>query len=723
MRVFLFLLAACRTSQPPTELPDTDLTPTRPASEVDAPVSEPARDAPNILVIIADDLGVDATSTYPYHPSAPHTPALEALAAEGTTFDQFWATPACTTTRAALITGQHGFTSGVTHVPAALPPGIPTLPSTLRDHGYHTAAFGKWHLGGGRPPADHPHAFGIDHFAGNLANIGDYRAWDLTINGQASPETAYHTTKITDLAIEHLRAVPEGKPWFAWMAYAAPHAPFHQPPADLAPVHGSRPAQQYQAMVEAMDHEIARLLEAVPPNTYVLFLGDNGTPPRARHADLYARDHAKGSVYEGGIRTPFIVSGPGIRKGERTDALANATDVFATVLGLAGVDVTPPSHSVDLTPALRQESGSPRDLNYSEYTQDGALSWTVRDADLKVIVHADGRIERFATRDFGEVSPLADSPEARVLLEAGATLRANVNAPAGSAELSACTEVARSGSHTARGPSGALVGNVSIRVDGNHCVVEANGIPDHAFGDPKRPFPHDVAAVAHAYRFPTAPRRMPNPTPLTLDADDGVMLNGVPIDVLAAACFGVGDGKIGCNDPTTPWRFDPVHPANTFRMDAQFAHTQPDGGYHYHGPPNVPARPAIVGFAADGFPIRSPWIREGNTVRELRPSYRLKTGNRQPQPGAAAHPGGSYDGTFRDDWTYEAGHGDLDACNGMAFPSGYAYVATTGFPYFPACFTGQPDPSFAKRGPANGSRSKAKGGKAKGTKAKAKLRR
>jgi hypothetical protein len=139
--------------------------------------------------------------------------------------------------------------------------------------------------------------------------------------------------------------------------------------------------------------------------------------------------------------------------------------------------------------------------------------------------------------------------------------------------------------------------------------------------------------------------------------------------------------------------------ANGFRVDSHNAHTQPDGTYHYHGDPNALfdrsgniASP-VVGFAADGFPIYGSYIEENGLIREVTPSYQLKTGDR---PSGVGSPGGVYDGSFRDDYEYIAGSGDLDECNGRMVGDQYAYFITQRFPYIVGCSKGAVDDSFLK---------------------------
>ena len=162
-----------------------------------------------------------------------------------------------------------------------------------------------------------------------------------------------------------------------------------------------------------------------------------------------------------------------------------------------------------------------------------------------------------------------------------------------------------------------------------------------------------------------------------------------------------GDLGVSVNDPDQPWQFDPLHAPNGFQVDTHNAHTQPDGTYHYHGVPNaLYANDAttvspVVGFAADGFPIFGSVVETDSGVRELRSSYQLKSGAR---PTGDGQPGGTYDGTFRDDYEYVEGSGVLDECNGMSVDRVYRYHMTDGFPHVLGCFRGIPDASFIKRG-------------------------
>ncbi len=244
---------------------------------------------------------------------------------------------------------------------------------------------------------------------------------------------------------------------------------------------------------------------------------------------------------------------------------------------------------------------------------------------------------------------------------------------------------------------------VDIRADETACTIASNAIPNHDFNATGR-FARIVSAQSQIYRVPVNPEFAYKPTTLSLRVDNAVLLNGVKVDLLAAGCYGVGDGRIGCNDMSAPYRYDPIG-KQKFGVDEHNAHTQPDGTYHYHGNPHAlfpdygdhtPAPSPVVGFAADGFPIFGSYFADGTTIRKAKPSYQLKAGQRNGGPG------GVYDGTFVDDYQYVAGLGDLDECNGMTVDGVYGYFVSDGFPYIMNCFKGTPDASFYKHGPGGG---------------------
>jgi arylsulfatase A-like enzyme len=174
---------------------------------------------PNILLIISDDQGVDSSAQYALGIDLPVTPILDGLADSGLVFDNVWATPTCATTRASILTGKHGFRTDFNQTPGVLRAEHTTIQQFLATHAnaYASGVFGKWHVGG--RDENHPATVGVDYFAGSIGNPGDYFDWDLTINGVTAPTFGYHTTVVTDLAIEWIeeqsgRERNAGRGWY-----------------------------------------------------------------------------------------------------------------------------------------------------------------------------------------------------------------------------------------------------------------------------------------------------------------------------------------------------------------------------------------------------------------------------------------------------------------------------------------------------------------------------
>lgn len=239
-------------------------------------------------------------------------------------------------------------------------------------------------------------------------------------------------------------------------------------------------------------------------------------------------------------------------------------------------------------------------------------------------------------------------------------------------------------------------GLVDLEAGESECTLTSNAIPSHDFNDESATFrASDVMELDTTWTIPRNPVDADSTTAIELGSYDGVMLNGVVLDLLAAGCFGVGDGRIGCGVLTTPYRYDPMSPLASFGTDEHNAHTQPDGRYHYHGDPldmygEATAVSGVIGFAADGYPIYGPYFDDGAMIRAATSGYALKEGERDGGPG------GEYDGTFVDDYEF-TGAGDLDECNGMVVDGQYGYYVTGSYPWVLACFRGTPDASFNKR--------------------------
>lgn len=367
--------------------------------------------SPNIVILLADDMGVDLAGAYGEAPSPPCTPHIDRLANSGMLFRNAWATPQCQPSRSALLTGRHSFRTGI-GLPSngsGLPLAELTLPELLE--GYTSAAVGKWHLAGNLGSL-HPNESGFDHFAGLLKGSSDYFQWTKTVNGVSATSNKYITTVTVDEAITAMGAMAE--PWLLYVSFTAPHSPWHEPPASLCPPFGcppsacaplppdAPPSEFAKAMTMAMDTEIGRLLEAldaVDPDAYVFFLGDNGTPGEAKEHPFDPRN-SKGTLYEGGIHVPLIVRGPGVANAE-CDALVSITDLFATIAELAGVP-SDAEDSMSMAPYFADPELDLRDTVYSEYcrdVQEGSTSlecdYAIRERRYKLKRSADGVTEFF----------------------------------------------------------------------------------------------------------------------------------------------------------------------------------------------------------------------------------------------------------------------------------------------------------------------------------------
>jgi arylsulfatase A-like enzyme len=394
-------------------------------------------DPPNILLVIADDMGVDASPCYPVGDLKPNMPVLEGLCRSGLVFENVWSNPECSPTRATILTGRHGTRTGVTAWVTAGNPGIRLDELSLHqlldqrlNSSYAHAVIGKWHLSdrnNGGP--NNPKLMGVGHYAGLIKNgHDDYWRWPRTEDGKTQLVEGYATTVFTDEAIDWIGQ--QDKPWFLWLAYTAPHPPFHLPPAALHSRHDlantkadirADPLAYYLAMLEALDTELGRLLSSLPPdqreNTTIIFVGDNGTPAKVVQLP-YEISQAKSTIFEGGIHVPMIVSGAGVtRRGQRETAMINTTDLFATIADLAGTGLTQTGDSISFRHFLGDRSGPRRSFLYAEYynhLSNWRNAWAIRDSRYKLIQFELGQQKLF---------DLIDDPfEKRNLLESNPTV-------------------------------------------------------------------------------------------------------------------------------------------------------------------------------------------------------------------------------------------------------------------------------------------------------------
>lgn len=722
-----------------------------------------ATDQPNILFILSDDQGVDSSAEYDFSMDPPTTPILSALAAEGVVFENVWATPACSTTRAAILTGKHGVNNGVISIPGNLNEDDEIIYEYLANNAetdnYASAYIGKWHLNnaeiGGQ---SNPVANGIPYFAGPYGNIDDYYRWDLNIDSSdtaisSTTSTEYNTSELTRLAENWI--ANQDTPWFLTLAYNAPHAPAHWPDESLhtrtGVLNGNCTGNSrlcFLAMVEAMDTEIGNLLETLSEeernNTIVIFVGDNGTGNGQRDPLVFSTGEVKGSLFEGGLRVPMIVSGARVsRVNAREDRLVAVTDIYATIAELAGADFNGAiNDSISFGGYLTSDYGDNRQYSYSDFLSASVDGWSVRNHSHQLIHDHDTDIStlyQINADNFNRVDVTSNDTDALFELHVeGALIRGELASlvanPSGSALD--ITDGGENGTYTVRATTCAryvkdytasvtdeggngrydpedFTANTSIRVANGVCTFDTDGIPNHNMQDTAS-FATEVSKQTNlSYQVPAVPEFAESITHLSIGQEQGIYLNGIKIDIFSAACVGVNDERTQCNvnavTEENEWRFDPMFEANGFGTDSHNAHTQPSGAYHYHGSPNAlfdgsgDTESGTVGFAADGFPIYGLYIEEEGVVREVLASYQLKPGNRPVIDlggSSAEYSEQPYNGAFRRDYEYVEGSGDLDECNGMFRDGNYGYYVTDDFPYIVGCFLGTPDDSFGGQGGA-----------------------
>ncbi len=380
-----------------------------------APAAEAAeRTRPNIIVILADDLGRGDYSAFGTKDL--RTPNLDRLGREGMTFDNFYANSCvCSPTRAALLTGCHPDRVGV---PGVIREEIPLeswgylsaqatlLPQLLKPAGYHSAIVGKWHLGISSPNT--PTERGFDFFHGFLGDMmDDY--WTHLRHGQnfmrhnrevVDPK-GHATDVFTDWACDYLAERAKGNgPFFLYLAYNAPHDPVQPPPDWLAKVQQrepgiSRKRAKLVALIEHMDAGIGKVLDTLDRlkltrDTLVIFTSDNGGLLSSGAFNGPWRS-GKTHMYEGGLRVPALVRWPGrISPGSRTGRVALTMDIFATGCQAAGVQVPTNIDGESFLPTLlgQAQPASKRDLYFVR--REGGLAYCGK--TIEALIRGDWKL-------------------------------------------------------------------------------------------------------------------------------------------------------------------------------------------------------------------------------------------------------------------------------------------------------------------------------------------
>lgn len=373
--------------------------------------AQPPAKPPNIIFILADDLGYADVSCYGRPDLS--SPNIDRIAAQGLRFLQAYANSAvCTATRTALITGRYQYRLRlgleeplVGNPDVGLPPEHPTLPSLLKKAGYSSTLIGKWHLGA--LPKFGPLKSGYDHFYGFRGGALDYFShtaggkdglWDDDV---ALHQVGYLTDLLGSRAVDVVNGYAKsGQPFMVSLHFNAPHWPW-EAPGDEAESERLRQAasggladfdggsqKTYQRMIEEMDKQIGRVLQAVyanglSENTIVIFTSDNGGE---RFADTWPFTGKKTELLEGGLRIPAVISWPGrIPRGQTSDQVTISMDWVPTLLAAAGAVPDPayPLDGLNLLPVLTQDASPVSRKLFWRYKANAQRA--ARDGDYKFL--------------------------------------------------------------------------------------------------------------------------------------------------------------------------------------------------------------------------------------------------------------------------------------------------------------------------------------------------
>jgi len=337
---------------------------------------------PNVLLIMTDDQGWGDIRSHGNDKI--DTPVQDRLAGQGARFDRFFVSPVCAPTRASLLTGRYHLrtgTHGVTGAYETMRSEEVTLADALKQAGYATGCFGKWHNGAHYP--HHPNGQGFEEFLGFCAgHWNNYFDTTLECNGVPGKTSGFITDVLTDAALAFIEK-NQNRPFFCYVPHNAPHSPFQVP---------DRYFDKYKArglddklaciygMCENLDDNVGRLLRRLNEldlreNTIVLFLTDNGPNSDRFNGGMRGR---KGSVDEGGVRVPLFVRWPGhIEPGTRVSQIAAHIDLFPTIVELCGLPMpkTLPQDGMSLVPLLKgQADGWPDRMLFTFRSPGGDMS-------------------------------------------------------------------------------------------------------------------------------------------------------------------------------------------------------------------------------------------------------------------------------------------------------------------------------------------------------------
>ena len=374
-----------------------------------AKANQKAASRPNIVLIVSDDQGYGDSSCYD-HPKEVATPNIDRLASEGVRLTNGYASAyVCAPTRAGLLTGRYqqrfGFyAAGDSRI--GLPLSEVTIADMLKKRGYATAVIGKWHVG--IEPQYHPLKRGFDEFYGFLGH-GAHDYFDLKITNEFNSiyrnekpinDTGYLTDNLARESVSFIER-HQNQPFFLYLPFNAVHWPLQALQKYIKRFNtGDKNRDIYLAMLTSMDEAIGKVLDALKrtgadENTLVIFFSDNGGAKRNFANNGALRDF-KQSVYEGGIRVPFIVRWPGkLPKGTVCDEPVISLDALPTICAAAGVGL-PDDRVYDgrnMLGVLRGQMKGP--LHKRLFWDDGIKQWAVREGKWKLLFNREGSLELY----------------------------------------------------------------------------------------------------------------------------------------------------------------------------------------------------------------------------------------------------------------------------------------------------------------------------------------
>lgn len=339
---------------------------------------------PNILLLLADDLGYNDLGIQSNDPSIP-TPNMDQLARMGTRFTRFYTESTCTPSRAALLTGRYAARAGFRPTARGIPPEITTLPEALRAQGYATHHVGKWHLGMTVKEA-RPLAQGFDTSFGFLhqwllrkpvraVSVSYPTYYDPWLSEDDKPRRAFQghlTDLLADRTIQLIERADPARPWFIYHAFFAPHTPI-EPAKRFGDRFPSTPEGKYKALLSQLDYNVGRILERLRQtkqfdNTIIVLASDNGGTNTERDNN-YPYFGKKATYFEGGVRVPLIIHWPERFESGTTfgDPVA-IFDIYPTLLDLVSNRGVPPRlDGVSLVKAQVQNDLMQRDLFWESY--------------------------------------------------------------------------------------------------------------------------------------------------------------------------------------------------------------------------------------------------------------------------------------------------------------------------------------------------------------------